>query len=179
MSKLIKDAYRQTDRQTYIGDDLGDSQLSDLHSYFTGERQESYMSSWWEDKAHQIGYRLLLRLTRAENELAKLKQNREKDFHMNPEECLILLEDTKATILEHGLKNGFFEAELSDQGWHIYATYLPKEGQFSCRFYPPDPGSNSDWGPARVFLDVQKWDQGSVYVKAFERVIRDFQADLL
>lgn len=51
-----------------IGDDMAESDLDNLWAALTG-RWESDMSAWWEDKPHQIAYRLLLRLTRAENAL--------------------------------------------------------------------------------------------------------------
>lgn len=59
----------------WIGDDLSDSDLDDLWNVFAGDsRKGTYMSSWWADKKHQIAYRLVLRLTRAESEREHLKR---------------------------------------------------------------------------------------------------------
>jgi hypothetical protein len=53
-----------------IGNDLEDEVLDSLWEHFAGEG----CNGWWDDKPHQIGYRLLLRLTRAEAKLASLKK---------------------------------------------------------------------------------------------------------
>jgi hypothetical protein len=61
------DAYRFSNgsEEYFIGDDLTDEQLDQLWDYFVNGKTNQ-MSDWWQDKPHQIGYRLLLRLTRAE-----------------------------------------------------------------------------------------------------------------
>ena len=57
-----------------IGDDLGPEQLDELWTVFVGVPDENAdMVYWWRDKPHQIAYRLLLRLTRAEAELATMR----------------------------------------------------------------------------------------------------------
>lgn len=61
-----QDAYRKNDHGEYIGEDLSKEDLDALHAYVMGEKVESRMEGWWQDKKHQILYRLLLRLTRAE-----------------------------------------------------------------------------------------------------------------
>jgi len=55
-----------------IGDDLSDADLVEFWRYFHGE--ENDMSRWWSDKPHQIAWRLLMRLVRAE---AALHANKE------------------------------------------------------------------------------------------------------
>jgi hypothetical protein len=61
------DAYRFSNgpEEHFIGDDLTDEQLDQLWDYFINGKTNQ-MSNWWQDKPHQIGYRLLLRLARAE-----------------------------------------------------------------------------------------------------------------
>lgn len=58
-----------------IGDDLSPQDLDDLWAVLTGRPEvlstEDIMSGWWADKPHQLAYRLLLRLTRAEDALRK------------------------------------------------------------------------------------------------------------
>lgn len=80
MSRL-KDAYRDTalyeqvkskggdlsEIDQLIGDDLSDEMLDDLWAMIAEGKRDTYMASWWEDKPHQIMYRLLLRLTRSED----------------------------------------------------------------------------------------------------------------
>lgn len=56
---------------SYIGDDLDEEALNDLWAAFA-DGTRSTMSGWWADKPHQIAYRLLLRLTRAEVRNAEL-----------------------------------------------------------------------------------------------------------
>jgi phage gp46-like protein len=73
MEDLINDAYRTNAHDDLIGEDLTEEALIDLHLYFTGKEGDSPTAAWWEDKAHQLGYRLLLRLIRAEAELKALK----------------------------------------------------------------------------------------------------------
>lgn len=53
----------------YIGEDLSEEALTSLWSHFAGEG----LDSWWENKPHQLGYRLLLRLVRAENRIKELE----------------------------------------------------------------------------------------------------------
>jgi len=53
----------------YIGDDLSDDDLDALWAVFAGNEPpdpNNFTPGWWEDKPHQLAYRLLLRLTRAE-----------------------------------------------------------------------------------------------------------------
>jgi hypothetical protein len=53
--------------ERYIGDDLSAADLDALWGIFAGEPDpESFIPGWWEDKPHQLAYRLVLRLTRAE-----------------------------------------------------------------------------------------------------------------
>ena len=50
-----------------IGDDLSEADLDNLWAVWNSRpRPESAIPGWWRDKPHQIAYRLLLRLTRAE-----------------------------------------------------------------------------------------------------------------
>ena len=58
------------DLVTLIGNDLSEEDLDNLWSYLVGDSRHH---GWWEDKPHQITYRLLLRLTRAEAELKDLQ----------------------------------------------------------------------------------------------------------
>jgi hypothetical protein len=58
----------ESELNKYIGDDLSESDLDDLWSMIADGDSDSLMASWWADKPHQIMYRLLLRLTRAELE---------------------------------------------------------------------------------------------------------------
>lgn len=51
----------------YIGNDLREEDLDNLWAIWAGSPDpDSIMPGWWEDKPHQIAYRLILRLTRAE-----------------------------------------------------------------------------------------------------------------
>jgi hypothetical protein len=59
---------RQEDAERNVGDDLTDAQLDDLWNVLVNGATDSYMARWWADKKHQIAYRLLMRLTRAERE---------------------------------------------------------------------------------------------------------------
>lgn len=82
----VQEAYRQTlagmdwgdtsqiTLEKYIGEDLSESDLDDLWSHFAGEHSDTNAAYWWTDKPHQIGYRLLLRLTRAEGRIAELEK---------------------------------------------------------------------------------------------------------
>jgi len=65
------DKYRASDYNTFIGDDLDETDLDRLWGHFA--LSDGYYG-WWEDKPHQIAYRLVLRLTRVENELRELKE---------------------------------------------------------------------------------------------------------
>lgn len=53
-----------------VGDDLTPEMLDGLHDILTGSAERTdagcEMEGWWTDKPHQIAYRLLCRLTRAE-----------------------------------------------------------------------------------------------------------------
>ena len=49
-----------------IGDELTDEDLVEFWRYFYGETN-SDMARWWSDKPHQIAWRLLMRLVRAEH----------------------------------------------------------------------------------------------------------------
>lgn len=71
----LTDAYRESAQSTdgLIGNDLTPSMLDELWRLFTGSHPRSTVASWWADKPHQIGYRLLLRLTRAELEVETLR----------------------------------------------------------------------------------------------------------
>lgn len=51
---------------TLVGDDLSSDDLDALWAFLVGEPEKGLMADWWNDKPHQIAYRLLLRLTRAE-----------------------------------------------------------------------------------------------------------------
>lgn len=66
------------DVHALIGDDLTEEMLDelwDMWDMWAGYGDRSfYMGSWWDDKPHQIAYRLLLRLTRAELELNKTRE---------------------------------------------------------------------------------------------------------
>lgn len=51
----------------YIGDDLGEEDLDNLWAIWADTPDpDSIMPGWWSDKPHQLAYRLILRLTRAE-----------------------------------------------------------------------------------------------------------------
>jgi len=65
------DAQRLTDQGDPIGADLTPERLDALWSFLTGGPEESEIAEWWQDKPHQLAYRLLLRLTRAEADLAQ------------------------------------------------------------------------------------------------------------
>ena len=59
-----------------IGDDLSDEDIDNLWAMWAGEDgpdPDSIMPGWWDDKPHQIAYRLVLRLTRAEARVAELE----------------------------------------------------------------------------------------------------------
>lgn len=63
----------------FIGDDLSEQALDDFWRIFAGDTEPySDMAYWWDDKPHQIAYRLVLRLTRAELENAKLRARLEE-----------------------------------------------------------------------------------------------------
>lgn len=64
-------------KQYRIGDDLSPEMLDELHRYWDDGCYNS-MAYWWEDKAHQIGRRLLMRLTRAECKIQELEAELEK-----------------------------------------------------------------------------------------------------
>ena len=55
-----------------IGDDLSKADLDNLWATLSGSDPDpdSLIPSWWADKPHQLAYRLILRLTRAEAQLA-------------------------------------------------------------------------------------------------------------
>lgn len=55
----------------FVGDDLTEEQLDELYRAVM-EGEKNHMGSWWEDKPHQILYRLLSRLTRAEDKIGYL-----------------------------------------------------------------------------------------------------------
>ncbi|MEZ4454194.1 MAG: hypothetical protein R3B09_32365 [Nannocystaceae bacterium] len=60
-----EDAQREASAGGKIGDDLTDSQLDDLwRGIVDGADSDTW--AWFQDKPHQVAYRLLLRLTRAE-----------------------------------------------------------------------------------------------------------------
>lgn len=60
-----------------IGDDLSPEMLDDLWEVLGGGgNYDTYTGQWWDDKPHQIAYRLLLRLTRAEAKLAELSNSK-------------------------------------------------------------------------------------------------------
>jgi len=66
--EMIDEAHTSPDGKTnLIGDDLTEDELIELWQYFHGE--ENSMSRWWRDKPHQIAWRLLMRLVRAETAL--------------------------------------------------------------------------------------------------------------
>lgn len=77
--KRLKDAHRRSgcDPRRNIGDELTETDLDDLWVELSGalSSRDEYtsMGRWWRDKPHQIGYRLLLRLTRAEERIAELE----------------------------------------------------------------------------------------------------------
>lgn len=50
----------------YVGDDITEESLDELWRYIT-EGEDNNMAQWMQDKPQQVVYRLLLRLTRAEN----------------------------------------------------------------------------------------------------------------
>jgi len=60
----------------WIGDDLDDEDLDNLWEHLSGgdPAEDSTMPGWWDDKPHQIAYRLLLRLTRAVGKLRELQE---------------------------------------------------------------------------------------------------------
>ncbi len=55
----------------FIGDDLTDSDLDDLWAFASRGEKKSVIANWIADKPHQVWYRMILRLTRAE---ARLKE---------------------------------------------------------------------------------------------------------
>lgn len=63
-------------RDHFVGDDLSGVSLDELWECLSGLGDGGTMGSWWRDKSHQIGYRLLLRLTRAEDAVATAKAGR-------------------------------------------------------------------------------------------------------
>lgn len=75
MSDRHLDAQRLTNQHAKIGDDLTPERLDLLWDYLTCESPEGAdeMAAWFADKPHQIAYRLLLRLTRAEAERDRLR----------------------------------------------------------------------------------------------------------
>lgn len=70
MSKRFDDAFTQRNNR-FVGDDLTDEELDELWEVFGGDGGKgTYMRGWWDDKPHQIAYRLLCRLTRAQKTIA-------------------------------------------------------------------------------------------------------------
>lgn len=65
------DAHTPRDGGRLVGDDLTDAELDALHAVLVGDAvvtdAERAAAGWWEDKPHQVAYRLLCRLTRAES----------------------------------------------------------------------------------------------------------------
>ena len=75
--EAVLDHYRAESKligfpKKFIGNDLTDDQLDDLWRMIAEGNRDTDMADWWEDKPHQIMYRLLLRLTRAEAALDEL-----------------------------------------------------------------------------------------------------------
>lgn len=58
-----------------VGDDLTPEMLDELHRFWEDANglKGNHMGHWWKDKAHQIGRRLLMRLTRAEARVKELE----------------------------------------------------------------------------------------------------------
>lgn len=63
--------------EDWIGNDLSAQDLDDLWAHVAGYSErvspDGLVVGWYKDKPHQVIYRLLLRLTRAEAELAAAK----------------------------------------------------------------------------------------------------------
>lgn len=78
------DCYRDEDpAQGLIGDDLTDEDLDELWCLLTGSEDvnlDSEIVKWYQDKPHQVVYRLLLRLTRAEHTVG----SRDNDAEESP-----------------------------------------------------------------------------------------------
>jgi hypothetical protein len=68
---LCIDAWRLNEGGKYIGEDLSAEDLENLWRKLAGHPlgDESLIARWWDDKPHQIAYRLLLRLKRADEAL--------------------------------------------------------------------------------------------------------------
>lgn len=65
------DAYRDPHGRGFIGDELTEGDLDSLWCVIAGHddpNPDTSMRDWWDDKANQLAYRLILRLTRAEME---------------------------------------------------------------------------------------------------------------
>jgi DNA repair exonuclease SbcCD ATPase subunit len=75
-ASLEMDAWRLSDSGSLIGEDLGAEDLEALWRKLAGHPlgDNHLIAAWWEDKPHQIAYRLLLRLNRAERRL-RLRQS--------------------------------------------------------------------------------------------------------
>lgn len=81
MSKNTRqaDAFRPSESNEgfFIGDDLTEADLDALWRHICDEplkNEESFVPAWWDDKSHQVGMRLILRLTRAEERLRILEK---------------------------------------------------------------------------------------------------------
>jgi len=70
-ASLEVDAWRLSDSGSLIGEDLGTEDLEALWRKLAGHPlgDAHPIAAWWDDKPHQIAYRLLLRLHRAERRL--------------------------------------------------------------------------------------------------------------
>lgn len=80
-SERIRDAYEPRNGERLVGDDLTEDMLDELWAGpCTGrDPTPTRMSAWWADKKHQILYRLVCRLTRAECELAEARAKLGRD----------------------------------------------------------------------------------------------------
>jgi len=120
----------------YIGDDLSAGDLDALWAVFAGSGgpdPDSSIPGWWEDKPHQIAYRLLLRLTRAEagrdaalNLLAVMHGDGGhhtervgfvqscKDAEQIRHDLVTAVDDLKASLIREALKDPEKRRELAE-----------------------------------------------------------------